>query len=345
VASPTVIIDLSPVVRLEEKNDWRHVEVVVKAWREQKDSAAVFFGIADNSLWYQMNDYGKQRLNDWKKRGLARAVPWADPEVLELATAHPAATVITTDLFRDLRREFPWLQGTTRMMRPVINHQTVTFEQLDFSPIADHEVSWRAEEAELKPKGITTPEARQALHHEWACTNQDCAWGGVPVIDDDPAYKDGRVCCPECLTPARKVGAREYTREVVVLVGNGEVDRVPIAEGTWLIFGRGRGASRYDVRTVLAQTQSPMVSRDHLKLTNQSGRLLVEDLGSRNGTSLIRDDGNEFPLQPGTLQTLQPSDRLNLASGILQIRPSGRKRARGRYEPDLTTAPWLRERT
>ena len=86
-----------------------------------------------------------------------------------------------------------------------------------------------------------------------------------------------------------------------------------------------------------------MVSRDHLRFTNESGRLLVEDLGSRNGTSLIRDD-KEFPLHPGSLQTLQQSDQIGLAGGALQMRLSGRKRARGRYEPDLTTPPWLQER-
>ena len=343
MAYPTVIIDLSPVVRLDQRDDWRHVEMVVKAWREQRDPNAVFLGIADNSLWYKMDPSGQRCLNEWKKRGKARSVPWADPEILKIATKHHAARIITTDLFRDHRREFPWLQGTTRIVRPVIEQGVVMFEQLDFSPIAEHEVSWRVEEADLKPKGITTPAARQALLYEWACANQECAWGKATVIDDDPAYEDGRVCCPECRTPARKVGAREDTREVVFIVGDSEADRIPIAEGTSLSVGRGRGASRYDVRTVLTETESPMVSRDHLRFANESGRLRVEDLGSRHGTSLIRDD-KEFPLRPGSLQTLQQSDQIGLAGGVLRIRLSGRKRARGRYEPDLTTPPWLQKR-
>ena len=75
---PTVIIDLSPVVLLGEGSDWRNVERVVKAWREQKDPDAVFYGIADNSLWYKLDDYGQRRLSDWKKRRCARSVPWAD---------------------------------------------------------------------------------------------------------------------------------------------------------------------------------------------------------------------------------------------------------------------------
>ena len=341
MADPTVIIDLSSVVRLDQRNDWRNVERVVKAWREQEDPNAVFYGIADNSLWYQMDDYGKSRLNDWKRRRCARSVPWADPEILELAETCPDATVITTDLFRDHRRDHPWLQGSTRLMRPVISAQTVTFGQLDLPPIPDYEVSWRAEEADLKPKGITTPEARQALLDEWACTNPNCILGSVTVIDADPAYKDGRVCCPECFAVARNVGARENTRQVVVLLGDDEVDRIPIAEGTSLVVGRGRGEARYDVRLILDDGRSRLVSRDHLSLTNQSGRLLVEELGSRNGTTLIRASGDESQLQVGILQILQKTDRISIARGALQIRPSGRKRARGRYAPDLTTAPWL----
>lgn len=336
---PTVIIDLSPVVRLNQKNDWRHVEMAVKAWREQKDPTAVFYGIADNSLWYQMNDHGRQSLNSWKKSGRARSVSWADPEILELAAQYPEATIITTDLFRDHRRKFPWLQGTTRVMRPTISGQTVTFEQLDYSPIADYEISMRVEEANLKPKGINSPEARQALRFEWACTNPDCFWGRTAVIDNDPAYKDGKACCPECREPAQKVGSCDDTRELVILLAHGETDRFPIAEGTTLVIGRGRGESRYDVRSVLDERDSAFVSREHVRITNESGRLRVEELGSHNGTSLIRQNGHEFPLQAGVLQLLEKSDRLSLARGSLQIRMSGRRRARGRYEPDLTTPP------
>jgi FHA domain len=338
---PTVIIDLSPVVLLGDDSDWRNVERVVKAWREQKDPDAVFYGIADNSLWYKLDDYGQRHLRDWKKRRRARSVPFADLDILELAEAHPGATIITTDLFRDHRRHFPWLQGSTRLMRPVISDSGVTFSQLDFSPIPDYEVSMRSEDARLKPKGITSPEARQQLRYEWSCPDPDCSWGASPVIDDDPAYIDGRVCCPKCLTPAGKAGFRERTREVVVLLGDDAADRIPLAEGTSIVVGRGRGKARYDVRSILADGPSRLVSRDHLRLTNTSGRLHIEELGSRNGTTLIRTGGGESQLQVGVLQVLELTDRISIAKGALQIRASGRKRARGRYAPDLTTAPWL----
>src|SRR5262249_38186353 len=150
-----------------------------------------------------------------------------------------------------------------------------------------------------------------------------------------------RVCCPECLTAARRVGARENTREVVVLLGDDEADRIPIAEGTSIVVGRGRGEARYDVRPLLNDGHSRLVSRDHLRITNKSGRLHLEELGSRNGTILIGPDGDGSPLQVGVLQIFQPEARISIAKGALQIRPSGRKRARGRYAPDLTTAPWM----
>jgi pSer/pThr/pTyr-binding forkhead associated (FHA) protein len=91
----------------------------------------------------------------------------------------------------------------------------------------------------------------------------------------------------------------------------------------------------------LVDGQSHLVSRDHLRLTNTSGRLHVEELGSRNGTILIRTGGDESRLQVGVLQILELTDRISIAKGALRIRASGRKRARGRYAPDLTTAPWL----
>lgn len=340
MANLTVIIDLSPIVRHEESNDWRNVEQVVEAWRKQKDPSAVFYGVADNSLWYKMDDYGQRQLNDWQKRGRARSLPWADPAIIELAEANPDATVITSDLFRDHRRNYPWLQGSTRFVKAVIDGSGVTFRQLDFSPVPDHVVSMTSEDTALKPKGMTTPEARQALLHEWACMNPGCIWGSAPVIDDDPAYADGQVCCPECGRPARKAGARENTREIVVLLGGAEADRIPVAEGTSLIVGREKGRDRYDVRRILDDKRSRAVSREHLRLANKSGRLYIEELGSRNGTILIGEDGSRFQLQAEVTQVLDQADRVSIADDALQIRLSGKKRARGRYEPDLTIAPW-----
>lgn len=343
MASPTVIIDLSPVVRWQGANDWRHVERIVKIWREQVDPQAVFYGVADNSLTYYLDDQGRNRLKAWKRERRARTVSWADPEILELAENYPDATIITTDLFRDHRKEHPWLQGSDRFIKPVFTGSSVVFEKLELPPVPDHEVSWRVEDAELKPKGVTTPEAKAALNSDWACTSARaaCDWAASPIIEADPAYRGGRVVCPECHEPARRVGAREDTLEVVVLLNGAEVDRIPVADRALLTVGRGRAEDRYDVRDILDERDQARISRDHLCLANRGGRLFVEDLRSRNGTTLIQTGTAPTRLLPGVEQALQLGDRISLAKDTLHIRLSGRRRVRQRYAPDLTTAPWL----
>lgn len=340
--TPTVIIDLSPIVRLQGEPRWGWVEAAVTAWKEQRDPNARFYGVADNSLYYKLDDNGKRLLAQWKRKRMARSVPWADPEVLELATQFDTASVLTTDLFRDHRREFPWLQGTDRIWKPVARNGVITFERLDFAPIPDVEVSWRIEEADLTPKGFKTPGARNALKYEWQCTTGDCHWSREAAIEEDPSFHDGQVVCPACSAPARRLGFRESTKEIVLLLEEDEVDRLPLPERSELTVGRGRDIGRYDVREVLAGATANKISRDHLKLINKGGRIFVEELDSKNGTRIIRADGTSAQLQGRVQQALAPNEHLAIADGALTIRLSGKKRPRGTYEPDLTTPPFLR---
>lgn len=339
---PSVIIDLSPIVLLSGDPSWAWVEAAVKAWREQRDAKARFYGVADNSLWYKLDASGRRSLAEWKRKRMARSVSWADPEVLELATQFDTASVLTTDLYRDHRRDFPWLQDTKRVWRPVVGSGALGFEQLDYSAIPAEEVSWRIEEADLTPKGFKAPEARDALRYEWRCTTGSCHWSGKAVIEEDPAFRDGQVVCPSCFESAKRVGFRESTKEIVLLLGDDEVDRLPLAERSALTVGRGRDIGRYDVREVLDDAAANRISRDHVKLTNNGGRIFVEERGSKNGTHIVRADGATAPLQPDVQQILAPTEHLTLAGGSLNIRLSGKKRPRGTYEPDLTTPPFLR---
>jgi FHA domain len=203
-------------------------------------------------------------------------------------------------------------------------------------------VSWRIEEAGLTPKGVRSPEAREALRHEWACTTSSCQWGNKAVIEEDPGFREGVVVCPGCSAPAKRMGFRESTKEVVLLLDEDEVDRVPLADRSELIVGRCRDADRYDVREVLEESAAGRVSRDHLRLVNKSGRIFVEDLGSKNGTAIVRVGRTSAELQRGVQQVLAPTERLALAGGVLNIRLSGKKRPRGTYEPDLTKPPFVR---
>lgn len=336
--APTVIMDLSPIVRTDGYNDWRLVELVVKAW-QKSEPEAVFFGVADRSLFRQMDEAGKQSLRRWQRTGRALVVPWADPDILRLATENPTAAVLTRDLYRDMRKEYPWLQNSDRLYSPVFTRDEVRFRRNDMTAIADHEVSRFVEASDLKPLGINSPEARQALLAEWACDTLTCLWGQSAVIETDPAFRDGHVRCPVCRQPARRVGDRGRTCEIVLSVGGMEVERIPLVEGARIVFGRGRGEDRYDVRELLDDDTATLVSRDHLALLNVGGKVRAEELGSKNGSALIREAQAPAPLALGIQQVLLPGQRVSLAEGAVELRPSGKQRPHGRYARDLSSPP------
>lgn len=335
--SPNVIIDVSTVVREDNRNDWSILEDVVSAWRKDRDAKAVFMLVADRSLRRYLDPWGNEQLTRWQRERRARVEPFADRVILELATKYPHAVVITRDLYRDLRREFPWVQGSDRFFSPVLD-RAISFRGNNMAPIENREISRFAEAADLKPLGMTSPEAKHELNFEWACNSTGCAWGGAPAIEADPGYRNGAVVCPECRQPARRVGARDLTRELVLCLGEDEAERIPITDGTRIVFGRGRGEVRYDVRELLDHDRATLISRDHLAVANEGGKLKVLDLGSKNGTVLIRS-GAVSALTADVVQILGPNDRISLADDALAFRLSGKQRPRGRYAPDLTTPP------
>lgn len=69
-----------------------------------------------------------------------------------------------------------------------------------------------------------------------------------------------------------------------------------------LIVGRepsvAPGESEADLVTIADPERS--VSRSHLRFRVDGGRLLVEDLGSANGSAIIHSDGSQEPLRPGS---------------------------------------------
>jgi hypothetical protein len=343
VRTPTVLIDLSVIVRFENLNDWKLVEEVVDAWKAQRDSKAVFLGVADNSLRKHLDPYGQTQLTEWTRRGAARSVGFADEEILTLATEYPDTYVITRDGFKDHRRAFPWLQGTRRILTATLEEPQIRFRELDFAPLPEHQVSYHIEDAALKPKGIDeSPEARAVLQNEWSCSEVGCTWEPEPVIGEDPRFRNGQVLCPACGKPARKVGRRGMTRELVLSLDGVVAARLPLAEGAELVVGRARGRGRYDVRDLLDAHDADAISRTHLKVTNTAGGLFVEEPGSKNGSEFVPENGPPSRLHAGVLQRLDGGAWVVLANTALSIRVSGRRRPHGSYKPDLATPPWAR---
>jgi len=344
LTTPQIILDLSPIARVngqqDEKADWSRVESVIAAWREQEDATATFIGVADKSLYSHLNPSGRLELEKWEKRGLAEVVSFADQRILELAEQFPEARVITSDLFRAERREFGWLNDSDRVIRPTFTLGKVSFSVQVLTPLSPHLESRFIEKRELNYRKMTTPEAERALEYEWACVNPKCELSQVACFDSLPAYFDGIIKCPKCFQQAKQLGSCISTRELVIQIDGQEVRRVAMPEGMSLHIGRGRGAHQFDVRPLLDKDYSRLVSRTHLKLTNRAGRIIAQDLNSKNGTILIREDGAvQKDLFPEVEQVIELSDTISLAHGILTLRISGKKLARGKYEPRLNELP------
>ena len=344
VIAPQIILDLSPIARIHSQQgqtaDWSRVESVIAAWREQEDATATFIGVADRSLYNHLNPSGKLSLKKWEKRGLASVVSFADQKILELAEQYPDAKVITSDLFRAERREFGWLNDSNRVIRPKFNDGTVSFVVQTLTPLTPHLESRYIEKRELNYRKMTTPEAERALEWEWGCSNPKCELSQVACFDTLPAFFNGVIKCPKCFQQAKQLGSCVNTRELVIQIAGREVRRVALPEGMSLHIGRGRGVDHFDVRPFLDKEYSRLVSRAHLKLTNRTGRIIAQDLHSKNGTMLIRDDGAVHKaLLPDVEQVMELSDTISLARGILSLRISGKKLARGKYEPRLNQHP------
>jgi hypothetical protein len=64
---------------------------------------------------------------------------------------------------------------------------------------------------------------------------------------------------------------------------------------------------------------------------------LVEDLGSSNGTTIRRADGEEFRLEAGRKQILDEGDSA-IVSKSLSVAPSGLRFPRGFYEAEQNLA-------
>lgn len=335
--TPTVIVDVSTVVRDSKDPGWHRMDALVDLWRRDMDERAIFYGVLDHASWYHLDDAGQAAFTAWQAAGRGTRVSWADPLVCETAEKYPHAKILTSDLYRDLRREFVWLQNSDRFYSFDFTAGKVSLRHSEMGTVRDEEVSQYGEAATLKPRGLNTPQGRQILRREWACTNPDCPSSAARAIDALPYNRNGKAQCPECRQELRDIGEAAQTRELKVLIDGNDVAHIPLVDGARITFGRGGGEDRYDLRPLVAKRQS-LVSRDHLAFRNQGGRILVSDLGSKNGSSLIRQDGRTSPIPAEVEQRLELHELVSIAEGVVEFRLSGKRYARGVYVPDRGTA-------
>lgn len=95
--------------------------------------------------------------------------------------------------------------------------------------------------------------------------------------------------------------------------GRVEVDR-PV------VIGRSPSASRVSgdqlPRLLTVPSPSHDISRTHVQVAPENGRLVVTDLNSTNGTILVTPDGRRTDLRPGVGVPVEPGSAIDLGDGI-----------------------------
>jgi hypothetical protein len=324
------VIDLSNVAVVPGPGgrhaDWDRVDLLVSLLREQANARV--FGVADRSLYYgRLDERGRTALRDWQSRGWALLEPWADPAICERASQQDDAHIVSNDNFRGLRRMFPVLQGFDRVWGFRLDERPSLFRR-ELAALGDAEISRAEEDEEQTPKRLRTATGRQLLAREWQCVNGNCAWSDFSAIEELPLNRDGAAACPSCEEPLQDAGAASSTRAIKIGVLDEVVERAPVPLGASVTLGRGEGRFRIDVRGLAPTEEAQRVSREHLSISNVNSRIMVEDLGSTNGTVIERESGEKFVLEPGRKLILGDNERAHLAPSVW-IGVSGRRYPRG----------------
>ncbi|MFD6439657.1 FHA domain-containing protein [Peribacillus sp. NPDC060186] len=82
-----------------------------------------------------------------------------------------------------------------------------------------------------------------------------------------------------------------------------------VFEGKSLLIGRASQHSKADFKLY-----NDFVSREHCQIYMKEGKLLIEDLSSKHGTSV-----NQMPLVPGQPCLIEPGDTITLINGLIEF--------------------------
>ena len=324
------VIDLSNVAVIPrsggKRADWNRVEVLLSLLRQE--AHAPVFGVADRSLYYgRLDERGRIALRDWQRQGLALLEPWADPAICERAGQQAHAHIVTNDNFRGLRRMFPFLQGFDRIWGFRLEDRPSLFRRA-LAPLGDAEISRAEEDEERTPKRLRTATGMRLLAREWRCVNSHCKWSDFSAIEELPVNRDGIAACPSCDEVLQDAGEASSTRAIKIGVLDEVVERAPVPLGASVTLGRRGGRFRIDIRGLTHPEEGQRVSREHLSISNMNSRIMIEDLGSTNGTVIERASGERFVLEPGRKLILGEKERAILAPSVW-IGVSGRQYPRG----------------
>lgn len=330
----------------EHSSRWDALVRVLEAWVARFGTPRAVLA-CDYGLHFDGDQETFDRLVRWG----ASATPWplvltgldhADPHILKIAE-QTGASVLTLDRYLDLRRDHPWIGGTTdRFFGWRVTAQTGAVELVARSMLVSGEftISDAEQAREDKRRGLVRDVLDDALAWHFRCTTDDCVWHvRFPErLRDLPVARGGGLVCPQCKHPVQRTEPRLPSR-FVKLSSPTKTVRAGVESGESFVVGRGPVGL---ANRVLAHGDLRKISASHIEIAFDGQQVTAHELGSTNGTSVEtwspRDRAHREPiaLQSYAPVVLRPNDRLLLA-GVLKVALSGHRappaRGHGRGVP------------
>lgn len=306
---------------------WGRVALVTEAWRSQIDPNAVFILVMDKRPALRLGEHCRSTYRADVRKGAVIEVDFADPEVLRLAEERDSA-VISGDFYKDHRRTHPWLDGNeSQFFGWTLDSDVVEIVQRTMGVPSDFSKTRAEERAELKGQGfdITRPNVQRALQLEYRCDTTTCwlhqydpgRYTGLPDLSDPSTPR-----CMTCRQPLTSLG--ESPKLVQIKFADktrSNTERLTLSPGDSIELGRDSSAA---LVARLLGVDSELISRHHARVDWDGGRLTIEDLRSKNGTTVRcwsgKQRGFEPPRRIGEKCTLGPRDEACLAGAMYVTR-------------------------
>lgn len=293
-----VLIDLSNACRDCRLGDGSaratlgRVHRLLRAWEEQFGFQPKWLGVADANLRFLLDRGDRAQFAAWVRAGVVEeSASDADERLLELA-GDLGAALLSNDVFKGHRRRHPWIQGNTRDFvgwQPTGAGDLLSIRNMGVR--SDSTISAAQEDDLLKERRLRGHPS--VLGSSYRCDTQSCLYHqfSPDQLQTLPAVsKDGRIVCPGCAAELVVLGERPAATELKLSSVDQSMEvRWLLEEERTVILGRGVGVDA-DLSPLIKKERRELVSRRHLELTVDSGRLFATDLGSTNGTELFRSE-------------------------------------------------------
>lgn len=326
-----LVVDLSNVCRdpslgrSDRPADWTRWIRLQSALRQHLGQPISAFLVADGNLRRLMSRGDQIRFDREHENGNLITSSVADQTLLEAALDRNGH-VVSNDKFTDYMR----LPGILKL--PILRWQAVELEirvhdaflQMPHSV----EITRRQEQEEKKRRWADTVH----LNRKWLCANVACEEEIVLV----PDLKPGAASCPICGAYLQDLGPYSDAVMIKILVDGRETNRLTLESGQSVTIGRAE--STVDLTPALDADQVRRISRQHLRITNAEGVVTAEDLGSSNGSELLKPAGKlgvrmwrpGTRMKSGEPRSMDPGSRVRLARIPVVVEVSGRSFGRGR---------------